>query len=71
MADAAGLDLAHLQSEHQASMLVRTLARIESGEGGTSMRRVAHAQALSLLLTPTSLRRTGYRVSPVEAVEDE
>ncbi|KQR86741.1 hypothetical protein [Microbacterium sp. Leaf179] len=53
---------------HTVGMHVRTLVEIENGRDGSAMRRVAHSQAVALLLTPTSLRRAGYRISPVEAV---
>ncbi|MDQ1217991.1 hypothetical protein [Microbacterium arborescens] len=56
----------HYQLRRQVGMHVRTLVEIESGRQGSAMRRVAHSQAVSLLLTPTSLRRAGYRISPVE-----
>lgn len=51
------------------AMHVRTLVEIENGRDGAAMLRLAHSQAVSLLLTPTSLRRAGYRISPVEALD--
>lgn len=60
---------AEYQLARQVGVHVRTLFEIESGRQGSAMRRVARSQAVSLLLTPASLRRGGYRVSPVEAVE--
>lgn len=54
---------------HSVGIHVRTLVEIENGRDGSAMRRVAHSQAVALLLTPASLRRAGYRISPVEAVD--
>lgn len=55
--------------EMSVAMHVVTLVDVESGRRGPAMEKVSHSQAVSLLLTPTSLRRAGYRVSPVEALD--
>lgn len=60
---------AQYQLELQVGMHVRTAIAAEDPGSTKAMRAVAHSQAVSLLLTPTSLRRAGYRVSPVEALE--
>lgn len=54
--------------EYQVAMHVRTAVEAEGPRASKAMRAVAHKQAVSLLLTPTSLRRAGYRVSPLEAL---
>lgn len=56
------------QLDYQVGMHVRTVVRSEAPGATKAMKAVAHSQAVSLLLTPTSLRRAGYRVSPVEAM---
>lgn len=53
----------------QVGMYVRTLLRSQAPGATKAMGKVAHSMAVSLLLTPTSLRRAGYRVSPVEALD--
>ena len=58
------------KSFRQVGMYVRTLLRSQEPGATKAMGKVAHSMAVSLLLTPTSLRRAGYRVSPVEALED-
>lgn len=52
----------------QVAMHVRTRLRAKVPGASKAMHAVAHQQAVSLLLTPTSLRRAGYRISPVEAL---
>lgn len=53
-------------AEADVAIHVRTLVEIEDGRDGSATKRLAHRQAVALLLTPTSPRRAGYRVSPVE-----
>lgn len=55
--------------DHQVGMYVRTLLRSQEPGATKAMGKVAHSMAVGLLLTPTSLRRAGYRISPVEALE--
>lgn len=49
-------------------MYVRTAIRLEAEGATKALKNIALRQAVSLWLTPTSLRRAGYRVSPVEAI---
>lgn len=55
--------------DHQVGMYVRTLLRSQEPGATKAMGKVAHSMAVGLLLTPTSLLRAGFRISPVEAVD--